>query len=92
MTENVCTNLFVRADTRGATEVELGFFNGERLTGARVAVTIEAAALAAVHGQLPNLAPRYKTSITTESVQTTLMVHLMFNLKTPRHTKTKSNE
>lgn len=83
------TNLFVCTDTRRAAEVKLVSFNGEFLTGPRIAVTIKAAAFAAVHRQLTNLAPRYKTSITTESVQTTLMVDLMLNLKPQRRAKLK---
>lgn len=78
------TNLFVCTDTRRTAEVELVSLDGEFLTGPRVAVTIKAAAFAAVHGQLANLAPGYETSITTESVQTTLMVDLVLNLKAQR--------
>lgn len=76
------THLFICADARGPTEVQLGSLDCERLTGPRVAITIKAAAFAAVHGQLPNLAPCYKTSITTESVQPTLVVDLVLNLQT----------
>lgn len=85
------THLFVCTDTRRTTEVKLGSFDCEFLTGPRVAITIKATAFAAVHCQLPNLAPRYKTSITTEFVQTTLMVDLMLNLQTQRHTTIRRN-
>lgn len=76
------TNLFICADARGATEVQLRPFDCEGLTGARVAIAIKAAAFAAVHGQLSDLAPRYETGVTTESVQAALMVDLMLNLQT----------
>lgn len=73
------TNLFVGADARRTAKVELRSIECESLTGARVAVAIEAAAFAAVHGQLPLVPPCYETSIAAEFVQTTLMGHLMLD-------------
>lgn len=42
--------LFVGANAGRTTEVELRSFNCERLTGARVTITIKSAAFTAVHG------------------------------------------
>lgn len=78
------TNLFVCTDAGRPTEVKLDSFDCEFLTGPRVAITIKAAAFAAVHCQLPNFSPSYKASIAAKFVQTTLMVDLVLNLQAQR--------
>lgn len=72
-------DLFVGADARRAAKVELGSIEREGLTGARVAVAIEAAAFAAVHGELPLVPPRYETRVAAEFVQATLMGDLVLD-------------
>lgn len=54
---NLIPYLFISADAGGAAEVELIFFYRERLARAGVAVAVEPAAFAAVHGQLTHLTP-----------------------------------
>lgn len=81
------TYLFVGADARWTAEVELRSIECECLTGAWVAVAVESAAFAAVHGELPHLSPRYETSVATESVQTALMGDLMLDRLWGNHLK-----
>lgn len=69
--------LFVSADAGRTAEVELRFFDRQRVTGVWVAVTVKAAAFTAVHGELPHFAPSLEAGVTTESVQATLMGDLM---------------
>lgn len=73
------THLFVGADAGGTAEVELRSIERQSLTGARAAVAIEAAAFAAVHGELPLVAPRDETRVAAEFVQATLVGDLVLD-------------
>lgn len=71
--------LFIGVNAGGAAEIKLGFFDCECLTGTRVAVTVESAAFAAVHGQLTLLTPLYKAGITAEFEKFSLMGNLVLD-------------
>lgn len=73
------TDLLVGADACRAAKVELRSIKRERLTGAGVTAAVEAAAFAAVHGELPLVPPGDETSIAAEFVQATLMGDLMLD-------------
>lgn len=60
--------------------MELGLLHGERLAHVRVTLAVEAAALAAVHGQLPRLAPRQEAGVAAQGVDVALVRHLVLNL------------
>lgn len=72
--------LSVSADAGGAAEVELGLLHGEGLAHVRVSLAVEAAALAAVHGQLPGLAPRQEAGVAAQAVDAALVRHLVLDL------------
>ena len=72
--------LLVRADAGGAAEVELGLIHGQGLAHIRVTLAVEATALAAVHGQLPGLAPLQEAGVATQAVDLGLVGDLVFNL------------
>lgn len=73
------THLFVGADACRAAEVELRPIQREGLAGAGAAVAVEAAALAAVHGQLPLVSPRDEAGVAAEFVQATLVGDLVLD-------------
>lgn len=73
------TDLLVGADARRAAKVKLRSIKRESLTGAGVAVAVEATAFAAVHGELPLVPPCDETSVAAEFVQATLMGDLVFD-------------